>query len=145
MPAQFDPAQPRMDARRTTRRLRRLLIRALAGVVVIGPVALVVLWLVFHHRPGWYRPASLTEATVQRAQAETAAVADSISHEMVQGRKFEVALTDRQINEWLACLPRLLPEGQYQLPPEVTEPAVRFQDGLIRIGAHYTDDHWEVI
>lgn len=90
-------------------------------------------------------PAAATTMAVERAQAETAAVADSVSHQMVHGQAFEVALPDGRVNEWLACLPHLLPEGRYPLPPEWTEPAVRFEDGRLRIGAHYRDDRWEVI
>ena len=128
-----------------TRRLWRLLRHGLATGLIVAFFAFVVLWLMFQHRPTWYRPAMVTDAGVQRAQADTAALADSISHQIVRGEAFEVTLVDEDVNEWLACLPHLLPEDQRPFPPSIKRPAVHFEQERIRIGAHYMRDGWQAI
>lgn len=125
--------------------LRRWLARGLRVGFVLGFVLCVVLWLVFQHKPGWYRPGVATEATIHLAQAETAALADLIGDNLVRGVPFDVTLVDHRVNGWLACLHRIVPGDHYELPPELTEPALRFDDGMVRVGAHFSDNGWRVI
>ena len=124
--------------------------RRVAGIVlpvalVGGLVSLVVLWLLFQHKPVWYRPATLDEAGIRRARADATAKADSVSDRMVQGRPFEVVLTDRHVNEWLAALPHSWPDASRSIPPELSDLAVRFEDGHLRVGAHVERSGWHVI
>jgi len=121
--------------------LRRVGIASLVGV----PVGLAGAWLAFQHKPGWYRPVDVTEELFQRAQADTAAVADTISYDVVSGRTADVTLVDAAVNEWLACLPRLLPEEYEAMPPEISAPAIHFTADGIRVGAYVNRDGWQAI
>ncbi len=125
--------------------LRRWWARGLKVGFVLVLVLCVVLWLVFQHKPGWYRPGVATEATVHRAQTETAALADLIGDNLVRGVPFDVTLVDQRVNGWLACWHRIVPGDSYEWPPALTEPAVRFDEGMVRVGAHFSDNGWRVI
>lgn len=113
---------------------------ALSVVLVIGAI-----WLTFQHRPGWYRPAAADEPTIQRAQTESAALADETSRQIVERKDFEIRLTDRMINDWLAAMPVLWPEAREWLPPGVRDPAVGFDDGEMRVGVFVEREGWRVI
>jgi hypothetical protein len=124
---------------------RRRLRRAAVALLVIVPLGLAGAWLAFQHKPGWYRPVEVTEEVFQRAQADTASLADSISHDVVSGRTADVTLADAAVNEWLACLPRLLPEEYEAIPPEIGHPAVHFGSDELRVGAYVARDGWHAI
>src|SRR3990170_2481373 len=99
----------------------------------------------FQHRPGWYQPTQLGEAGIKQARAEAIELADSVGDRMVQGRPFDVVLLDRQVTEWLTALPATVPEVKQSIPQEITEPAVRFTQGQVRVGAHYERNGWRAI
>lgn len=143
--------------------LRRLVELGLTVALVAGPIALVVLWLAFQHKPGWYRPAVLDDAGVQRAQRDAVSMADRVSDRMAEGKPFDVVLVDRSVNEWLAALPHAWPDARDALPPELTQPVVRFigqphgggssgapdrlavPPGEIIVGAHFARGGWRAI
>ncbi len=131
--------------RRLKRKVRLVSGRALSLALVLGLIALIALWLAFQYKPGWYRPVVLDDAGIQRAQSQAVAVADDVGDQMVEGRPFRVVLQDRSVNEWLAALPHVWPDARDALPPELTEPVVRFEDGCIKVGAHYAADGWRTI
>jgi hypothetical protein len=108
----------------------------LSGVIA-GPIVLIGLWMMFEHKPGWYRPVTADDATVKRAQSSTAELVDSISDRLAVARPLEVTLSDDAVNEWLASLPRLWPEAGRAIPREITDLAVRFDAGVMRIGGHF--------
>lgn len=118
---------------------------------MLGIVALMVLlaasvvWLVFQHRPGWYRPVAADEPTIRRAQAESAAVADETSRNIVARQDFELQLADRMVNEWLAAMPVLWPQSREWLPPGVRDPAVSFDHDEMRVGVYVERNGWRVI
>lgn len=101
--------------------------------------------MAFQYKPGWYRPVVLDHAGIQQAERQAVAVADDVGDQMVEGRPFDVVLQDRSVNEWLAALPHVWPEARDALPPELTEPVVNFEDGCVKVGAHYAADGWRAI
>ncbi len=113
--------------------------------LVAGLVALIALWLTFQHKPGWYRPATLDVAGIQQARSQAIATADFVGDQMVRGEPFDVVLLDRSVNEWLAALPHVWPDALDSLPPELSDLAVRFDEGEVRIGAHYAARKWQAI
>ena len=123
----------------------RVVRRGCIASAILAPVALIGTWLAFQHKPAWYQPVWLDEEGYQFARRDAVATADAISDQIVQGKAFEVLLTDRSVNEWLAALPRVSPEARRALPPELHDPAVRFTDERIRVGAHYEKSGWQAI
>ncbi len=101
--------------------------------------------MAFQYKPGWYRPVVLDDAGIKRAERQAVAVADDVGDQMVEGRPFDVVLQDRSVNEWFAALPHVWPDARNALPPELTEPVVHFEDGCIKVGAHYAADGWRAI
>ena len=126
-------------------KFRRVAWRTTLLAAILAPALFVGLWLAFQHKPAWYRPVRLDEQVYQRARYETVATADSISVQLVQGKEFELVLTDRSVNGWLAALPRLWPETKQTLPDELREPAVRFAEDRIRFAAHFVKNDWQAI
>jgi len=116
--------------------LRRWRRRGGLALLVISPLGASALWLTFQHKPSWYRPVLLSADNFQRARREAVAAADDFGDKLVAGRPFEVTLRQQSVNEWLAALPEIWPEAKDALPPELSAPAVRFEPGLLRIGAH---------
>jgi len=115
------------------------------ATVVLSAVGILALWLAFQHKPGWYRPAVLDEPTLRRARSESVATADQVSDRLVKREAFELTLTDRSVNEWLAALPELWPEARDAWPPELSQPAVRFGEGTVRLGVHFEYEGWRAI
>lgn len=112
-----------------------MLRRGIAAALVTGPCLLVVLWLMFQHKPSWYRPATLDEAGLERARGEATGVADDVSDRIVQGEPFDLVLRDRAVNEWLAGLEGIWPDAQHVIPPELSNLATRFDGDRVRLGA----------
>ena len=126
-------------------RRQRLVRRAVVAAFVGSCLLCLVLWLAFQHKPAWYRPASLDATQSQAAKADAVAAADYVSDRMVEGRLFEIRLTDRSVNSWLAALPYAWPEASEILPPELTDAAIRFDPGRVRVGAHCRMNGWQAI
>lgn len=117
--------------------IRRALERVLTVGLVLGPIAVIVLWLTLHHIPSWYRPALLDETGTQRARSEAVSVTDYISDQMVKQKAFEVTLSDKSLTQWLAALPSIWPTAHERLPPQIRDIAVGFDRNVVRIGARY--------
>ena len=84
--------------------------------------------------------------------AQTASVADTFDVQIIAdiaepilGFGFELTFDDRSVNVWLAALPHMWPEVEEALPPQISNPAVGFEEGELRLGAHYTTDRWQAI
>ncbi len=124
---------------------RRVVRRAALLGAILSPVTFVGLWLAFQHKPEWYQPVRLDDPDYQLARREAVATADSISDQLVQGKEFDLVLTDRSVNEWLAALPSIWPEAKQALPDELRDPAVRFAENRIRFAAHFDKNGWQAI
>ncbi len=109
---------------------------AIRFAVVTVPLSLAAVWLVTHHRPGWYAPPRLGEEDSQRARREAVAAFDSVGDQLVQGRAFDVVLLDQSVSEWIGVLPTLWPEVNDVWPRELRDVVVRFEPGIVRVGAH---------
>jgi len=112
-----------------------LLRRGIAAAFVAVPCLLVVLWLMFQHKPSWYRPVTLDEAGLERARGEATGMVDGVSDRIVQGEPFDLILRDRVVNEWLAGLEGIWPDAQRVIPPELSNLATRFDGDRVRLGA----------
>lgn len=126
-------------------KFRRLTRRTAVLGAIVAPITFIGLWLAFQHKPAWYQPARLDEQGYQLARREAVAAADSISDQLVLGKEFDLVLTDRSVNGWLAALPRIWPETKKTLPDELRDPAVRFAEERIRFAAHCAKNGWQAI
>lgn len=113
--------------------------------LVAIPVALLVLWMMFQHKPDWYRVAEVDEAALRRTRTETAQLIEHISERIVHRKTVHVTLEQAQVNEWLACLPETLPELRLALPRQIDSWVVSFGATELLIGGHYDDGTWRAI
>ena len=123
----------------------RILRRACILATSIGLVGLAVFWLTFQHKPGWYRPVTLDPAGLHQARRDATNTLDSVGDRIVRGEPFDLVLSKRSVNEWLAALPQLWPDAASRLGSQFTELAVDFDSDDIRLGALYTRRGWRVI
>ena len=127
------------------RKLRRLVGRSLTVALYLFPLAAVSLWLALAYRPGWYQPPTLSDADLVRAHSSAISRIDFVSDRIVAGMPFEVELTERELNEWLAILPNAWPAVLDKLPPEIRHPVVRLGEGSMLLGMHYSRSGWQSI
>lgn len=155
-PDRFSPgmARERLLGRNLTdissvgvRRKRSIRILRRVGILAtsIGLIGLAALWLTFQHKPGWYRPVTLNPAGLHLARRDATNTLDSIGDRIVRGEPFDLVLSKRSVNEWLAALPQLWPDAASRLGSRFTELAVDFDSDGIRLGALYTRRGWRVI
>ncbi len=91
-------------------------------------------------------PALLEEAAGQLARAEAVGFIDSIGDQIVRGSPFTAVLGEEEANRWLAVLGDVWPDAAEAIPKELTLPAVRFETGRLRAGAHLrSSSGWQAI
>ncbi len=126
-------------------RLRRVTRLGLLAAAIIAPAAGIGVWLAFQHKPNWYRPMQLDDQGYQQARRDAVATADSISDQLVAGKEFDIVLSDRSVNLWLAALPSIWPGVKHSLPNELHYPAVQFAEDRIRFAGHFEKNGWQAI
>ena len=113
------------------------------GLIVV-PLVVLALWLTLHHKPGWYHPVELDAHGMQLARRQALSTAGSISDKMVKRDAFDVTLTDESVTQWIAALGSIWPEVKERIPSEITDIAVAFDDGVVRVGGRYRGS-WHAI
>ncbi|MBI3836042.1 MAG: hypothetical protein HY287_17075 [Planctomycetes bacterium] len=128
----------------TRRWLRRIL--WLAPAISIS--FLLFLFLAFQHKPGWYKPARIDRNDADSLQAirrEATNRLDEFGRKLVEGRRFEITISDAAINNLLAVLPDVWPDAAERIPREIIEPAVAFENGEARVGAILDSRSWQFV
>lgn len=129
----------RLVERRRRRRRRVKIALAVLGVVLVGS------FLALHRKPRWYHPATITNEDIPQVEASVANVIDAIGDSMVLRKPFDVALSEEQVNEWLAGMPVLATKWDYEWNQSVHAAAVRFDEGFMRVGVHCERGNWQAI
>ncbi len=119
--------------------------KLLLTLFVASLVALTALWVVFEHKPGWYRPAALEGDDLRLVTTRATKWADEVSDEMVHGQPFELVLVSGEVNEFLAALPELFPDEFLHWPEALRLPAVGFDPDTIHVGLLCEMNGWRVI
>ncbi len=112
------------------------------GLLIVGPVSALTVWMAFQHKPAWYAPAHLDEAEQQRARRNATRRADEFGDALVRRVPFVVTILEAEVNSWLAATPSLWPRSE---GAELRDPAVRFEPGLVRVGVLIDRGGWLVI
>ena len=124
---------------------RRWVAVAVFAAVLAG---IAVTFLMAQHRPGWYRPATLTltdENAMRTVRRDATNTFDAFGDRIVEGKRFEFELTEQAVNQVLAALPQLWPEAAGSIPRELADLAVSFGNGWARIGAMVSTSNWQAI
>jgi hypothetical protein len=106
----------------------------LAGVILLG-----------EHRPAWYQPMTLNGMELERVRNRAAAEIDRFSSLMVRADPFPWAISDKEANEWVAALLHDRPDLAASVPRQISAPAFRFEEGLIRLGAKFDSGTWRAV
>lgn len=122
-------------------RARRIRRRLLVGAAVVSAAV----WLLSHYRPGWYRPARVVDADLQRIRGELTIFLDEFGDSLAAGRPFEVELNADRVNEWLAAWPKLYPADNPLASRDIHEPAIGFSSRGVDVGARFRSNVLEAI
>ena len=135
-----------MRRRRTKRRrIKRWLLVSLALTVGLLGVVCVFLWLLLAHVPWWYRPPHIPEAEYTRIRNELLESVSDFGDQLVEGRPFELTLTDRQISEWVAARSEVWPEADEWIPDFVQDPVIVFEPGRLILAGRVDKSGWQAI
>ncbi len=129
------------NRQKAIRIVRYTLIVALIG----GTAACMTLWLIFQHKPAWYRPAPTDPDTLRDIRMKVTEIADGISRRIVAGEAFELSFADDTITRWLAALPHVWPDAARAVPKQLSEHVIRFEPGAVRIGTLYVEGGWRAV
>ena len=117
-----------MRRRRTKhRRIKRWVLVSLALTVGLLAVVCIFLWLLLAHVPWWYRPPHVPEADYSRIRNELLESVSDFGDRLVEGRPFELTLSDQQISEWVTVRSEVWPEADEWIPDFVQGPMVVFE------------------
>jgi len=121
------------NASRKRKRLRRWLLGFGIGLAVL----IASLYLAVSYRPAWYEPPAIPPEQYQVLRDEVTTLLSSVGNNLHEGKPFRIILTDKQINRWLAGRRHLWPTLERLVPPDLADPAVRFEPGRIILAARY--------
>ncbi len=113
--------------------------------LVGGTVGFVTLWLIFQHKPDWYRPPPVNERMLRDTRSEVAEIVEGISQRIVRGETFDLSFTEGTVNQWLAALPHVWPDARRNVPPELRDLVIRFDAGRIRIASLFVKGGWRAV
>lgn len=133
-PSAGEPPHPQVP-RLNRRRLLRI---ALIAVPCLLLATLLGLWLALHRIPAWYRPVVVEEAVLPGVRADAARLVDSISDQMVRGRRFTLELRQEEMNALISSMGRIWPDALKDWPPALQQPALSFDAGGLRVGVTLT-------
>lgn len=114
----------------------------LVCLVLATPLAL---WLTFQRKPHWYRPVETDPATIRKTSNDALNWADHVSDRMVRGVPFELLVADEEVTHFAAAAPAMFPDEFASWPPEIRDPAISFDDGMVKVGFFCEYDGWRVI
>ena len=113
--------------------------------LVSGTVGLATVWLIFQHKPVWYKPPPVDDRMLRETRSEVAQIVEGISQRIVRGETFDLSFTDETVNQWLAALPHVWPDARQKVPPEFRDMVVRFDEGRIRVASLLVKGGWRVV
>jgi hypothetical protein len=122
-------------------RRKRMVIALIIALAASG----MGLLLALEHRPAWYAPPSLTETELQQGRMEAMRVVDLVGDQLVDQKPFEIVLSDDQLNVWLSGLGQIWPEAARRIPPEIVEPFVFVEPGILSTAARLESKGWRAI
>ncbi len=120
---------------------RRLWLYVGLSAAALLVLLLVSLGLALTWRPAWYQPAALDRARLHEDKTALARLQDDISAALNAGREIRVALTEEQVNRWLAARDELWPEALLDAQG-VDQPHVSFLDGAARLAVTLRRGAW---
>ena len=120
-------------------------IRILGAFCAALFVSLVVVWLTFQHKPGWYRPARVAESELQSVRDSLTDANLEFSRGLAGGQPFDFSLDAQRINQWIAARERIYPEAQRWVPTWVRDPVVAFEDGKLILAGLVEFEGWKAV
>lgn len=119
------------ERRTRAQRIRRWIIGIALALLLLGTVTS---WLVFQHIPRWYQPVHVGVGDVKLVQADLTATSQNFFDQVNGDTIFEFAITDAQLNAWLAVRDTL-PVAREWIPPAMEDPFIAFESDRVVLAA----------
>lgn len=115
------------------------MIKRLAFIAAILLVScLGTIWLLFQHKPAWYRPLEIPREQAQAIRDDFVGTVDHVSEKMNTSgvnKVFEIKLTQDQINAWLAAREQIYPALRQWTPVWLNDPYIILEQDGFRVAA----------
>jgi len=119
--------------------VRRWLSRCMAVAAILGLVALLGAWLTVQYMPGWYAPARVAPQNVQETKDNLTAAFTDFSEKVNRDEPFRFALSQEQVNRWLAVREEFGPQARELFPTWLSDPVIIMRQD--RLGLAGTVSH----
>lgn len=137
IPALAAPSIQRRSARRWALRAAALLLVVAIGGAVAGWLAL--------RTPEWYRVPHIPETQRQQVRNNLLSAEQAMAEGLRRGQTFEYQLHQDDLNRWLTMRREIYPLAEEFIPPNWSDPIVRFDTGRITVAGRYSHASWSMI
>lgn len=137
IPALAAPPIPRRAARRWALRALVLLALLAIGAAVAGWLAL--------RTPDWYRVPVIAEAQRQQVRNNLLSAEQAMTEGLRRNQPFVYQLHQDDLNRWLAMRREIYPLAEEFIPPQWSDPFVRFDTGRITVAGRFRHESWSTI
>lgn len=124
---------------------RRRWIRILGACCAVLIVALVAVWMTFHHKPGWYQPVHVAETELQDVRDSLTDANLEFNRGLAAGQPFDFSLDAKRVNQWIAAREHIYPEAKPWVPAWLRDPVVAFEDGKIILAGMVEFEGWKAV
>ncbi len=103
--------------------------------VILAILLLMIGYMSLIYVPDWYQPQYIGIEEQQNLTDEVTAISREFNNKMQRPETFEIAISARQINRFLAGIDLIAPELKELIPKNVSNPAVQLDNDEMKLGA----------
>ena len=137
IPAFASPPIPRRTARKWTLRVLAMLLIGATGVAIAA-------WLGLR-TPAWYRVPHIPEAQRQQVRNNLLSAEQAMVEGLRLGKTFVYQLHQDDLNRWLTMRREIYPLAEEFIPPQWSDPFVRFDTGRITVAGRFRHESWSTV
>lgn len=123
---------------------RKWALRALAVLLIGAAGAAVVVWLGLR-TPDWYRVPNIPEAQRQQVRNNLLSAEQAMVEGLRRGETFVYQLHQDDLNRWVTMRREIYPLAEEFIPPQWSDPFVRFDTGRITVAGRFRHESWSTI
>ncbi len=114
-------------------KIRSKITLILAAILVVNLLLIGYMSLIYV--PDWYQPENVSVEEQQEITDEVTAISREFNNKMQRPNTFELKISAKQINRFLAGLDLIAPELKEMIPKNIVNPAVQLDNDEMKIGA----------
>ncbi len=103
--------------------------------IILAILLIMIGYMSLIYVPDWYQPQHVSQQQQQELTDEITAISREFNNKMQRPNTFEIAISEQQINKFLAGLDLIAPEIKELIPKNVSNPAVQLDNDEMKLGA----------